>query len=86
LRRAAVSIPSNIVEGSSRRTSREYLRSLNVAAGSAAEAAYLVELLMRLELLSAADGGPLANAFNRLAAQLHAIVRTLETAETRQGT
>jgi four helix bundle protein len=58
LRRAAVSIPSNIVEGSARRTAREYLRFLNVAAGSAAEAAYLVDVSIRLELLSNPDGEP----------------------------
>jgi four helix bundle protein len=63
LRRAAVSIPSNIVEGSARRTAREYFRFLNVAAGSAAEAAYLVDVSIRLDLLSKADGEPLTNSF-----------------------
>jgi four helix bundle protein len=82
LRRAAVSVPSNIVEGSSRRTTREYLRFLNVAAGSAVEAAYLVSLSARLGLLGQADGERMKDAFEHLAARLHAIVRTLEAADT----
>jgi len=44
LRRAAVSIPVNIVDGSARRTLREYVNFLNVATASSAEVAYLLSV------------------------------------------
>jgi four helix bundle protein len=40
LRRAALSIPANIAEGSARRGSREFSRYLNMSLGSLAELAY----------------------------------------------
>jgi four helix bundle protein len=37
IRRAAISIPSNIAEGQSKRTTRDFIRFVNIAYGSMAE-------------------------------------------------
>lgn len=48
MRRAAVSIASNIVEGCGRTTTREYLRFLEMAYSSACELKYQLSLAKRL--------------------------------------
>jgi four helix bundle protein len=77
MRRAAVSVACNIVEGSARRTTKEYLSFINIAAGSASEARYLVDLSSRLGLLDQADGEKLTASYTELAARLNALMRSL---------
>ncbi len=52
LRRAAVSVPANIVEGASRQHKRDYLNFLYTSRGSLAETGYLLELSRKLEYLT----------------------------------
>jgi four helix bundle protein len=51
MRRAAVSIASNIVEGCAKSTEPEYLRYLDTAYGSARELEYQISLAQRLGYL-----------------------------------
>jgi len=49
MRRAAVSIPSNIAEGRARNSSREFLHYLSISRGSLAELETQLELAIRLK-------------------------------------
>lgn len=51
IRRAAVSIPANIVEGYAKQSTQDFLRYLNIAEDSSKECAYFLELSRDLQYL-----------------------------------
>lgn len=55
IRRAAVSVASNIAEGASRQHKKDYLNFLYNSRGSVAEVGYLLELANSLEYLDIED-------------------------------
>jgi four helix bundle protein len=81
LRKAAVSSAANIVEGSARRTEREYSHFLNIAAGSAAEARYLADISGRLAFIVATDCRSLEAGYKELCASLTALIDSLRPAD-----
>ena len=52
LRRSALSIPTNIVEGYSRKGDKELAHFVNISLGSLAETKYLLEFAFRIEYIS----------------------------------
>ena len=80
LRRSAVSVPSNIVEGSARRHPADYRRFLDIATGSSAEAGYLVDVSERLGMLKHSDAERLVVGYAELTSSLKALVISLERA------
>jgi len=77
LRRGAVSIPANIVEGSARRSSGEYIHFLNIALGSAAEVDYLIQLSQELEYLPEDSSRRLSALTQNLIPGLTSLIQTL---------
>ena len=70
VRRSAVSVAVNIVEGCARRTTRNYLHFLNMATGSATETLYLLDLSCRLGYMKADTFQQFERKYNRLLAGL----------------
>jgi four helix bundle protein len=77
LRRAAVSIPSNIAEGNSRNTTREYVQFLNIALGSKAEAETQIEICERLGYLSEDQTETAVSLCHEVGKILNAIINKL---------
>ncbi len=77
IRKAAVSCPTNLVEGCARRTTAEYVRFVDIAAGSGAEVRYLVDLAKRLGFLSHGDHEALVADYTEILAGLQCLIRAL---------
>lgn len=74
LRRSAVSIAANIVEGCARGSEREYLQFLRVALGSASECRYLLELSIRLDYLADESTSPFLDKADHVVRSLQRLV------------
>ena len=77
LRRASVSIPTNIAEGFERRSRKEYLNFLNIAKGSAGEVHSLLRVALEVGYLDTSTHSQLANLIIELSRMLSKQIQSL---------
>jgi four helix bundle protein len=77
MRRAAVSVPSNIVEGCARDSQADYQRFLTIAFGSLRELHYQLSLSNRLGFLSSQDSSMMEPKIVEAEKVLNGLIRAL---------
>lgn len=77
VRRAVVSIASNVAEGHTREHLKEYLHHLSMAQASLAEVETQLEIGVRLEYIGRNQVSPLLNEIGELGKQLYALRNAL---------
>jgi four helix bundle protein len=87
MRRAAVSVPSNIVEGCARETQSDYVRFLTIAFGSLRELHYHIGLAARLCYLDSQDMAFIEHKVIEAEKMLNKLIRVLKQgqAEAKAG-
>ena len=85
IRRAAISITSNIAEGFERRTRAEFARFLDIAKASNAEVRSQLYVALDEGYLSADDFDALYELSSHVGAKLGALLRYLRSARASQG-
>ena len=78
IRRAAVSIASNIAVGHSRRSHLAYLNHLSIALGSQSEVETQIELASRLRMIPPENAGEILALAGQVGRMLHALIAALE--------
>jgi four helix bundle protein len=78
IRRAAVSVPSNIAEGYGRKTTLEYIRALYVAYGSNCELETQILLAKDLNYIKNEDAEDILENIREIERMLKALIRSLE--------
>jgi four helix bundle protein len=79
IRRASMSIPTNIAEGCGRNTDAEFARFLQIAMGSASETEYQLILARDLEFLAKGDYEILHNDVEEVKRMLASLLKTIRT-------
>jgi four helix bundle protein len=76
--RAAVSMASNIAEGSERVTGPDFVRFLNIAKGSAAELRTQTYIAARIGILNDQQQRQLTTDLKQISAMLHALSKSIQ--------
>ncbi len=77
MRRAAVSVPSNIAEGQARRTTKDFIQFISIAEGSVAELDTQLVLAYEFGYCDRETAAPLAGILEELRKMLNSLRRKL---------
>lgn len=77
MKRAVLSVPANIVEGSERRSTREFLQFLEIAKGSLFELEYFVKFSRQRGFLPEPDSDELGQRIAEVGKLLNALINSL---------
>jgi four helix bundle protein len=83
LRRAVASVPTNIAEGSKRKSQRDYAHFLNLAEASLAETEYLILLSRDLAYLTPTQAEPPQREVTEISRMLYALRDKIERGDPR---
>ena len=78
MRRAAISIPSNLAEGAARKGNREFQQFLNIAQGSISELDTQIELALMLEYIISKEYDDLMEKLLMISKMLFGLSRSLK--------
>jgi four helix bundle protein len=79
LRKSSSAIPSNIAEGFGRKTTKDYLRFLNIALASSYEALTQIELSFRVDFISITIFEEYFNEGEEIGKMLNGLISKLES-------
>lgn len=83
LRRAAISIPSNIAEGYERNSQAEFKRFLNIAKGSCGELRTQLHIIHKLELLVKLDITPLIKECMEISSMIQSLASHIRSQQNK---
>lgn len=79
LRRAALSVPTNIAEGSASSHNKEFIQFLNISRRSLSETQYLLGFANRQGLISQTDVKSLEDLSERIFKMLNALIKSIRS-------
>ncbi|MFA5806145.1 MAG: four helix bundle protein [Melioribacteraceae bacterium] len=77
LKRASVSVPSNIAEGAGRHSNKEFIQFLYIASGSLSEVETQIIIAFELNFIDEAETESILNRINEIRAQLYGLIKNL---------
>ena len=81
MRRAAVSIPSNIAEGAARNSKKEFINFLHIAQGSAAELETQIFISRNLDFVTQSQADPLLKELEEISRMIIGLQKSLRSSK-----